>query len=92
MSDNCPGIPEDCDHARRVLEDAMNGFVIAPKLIELRTEIGHCAPCVHTFDLEIRFRAAMSERCPESAPAELRIRITEALSRVDLGKVNISDL
>jgi anti-sigma factor (TIGR02949 family) len=92
VSDKCPGIPEDCDHARRVLEDAMNGFVIAPKLIELRTEIGHCAPCVHTFDLEIRFRATMSERCAEQAPAELRIRVTEALSRVDLGKVNITDL
>lgn len=92
MSDKCPGIPEDCDHARRVLEDAMNGLVIAPKLMALRNEIGHCAPCVHTFDLEIRFRVAMSERCPERAPAELRIRVTEALSRVDLSNVNISDL
>lgn len=92
MSTNCPGIPEDCNHARRVLDDAMNGFVVAPRLVELRNELGHCAPCVNTFDLEMQFRATMSQRCPEQAPPELHLRIADALQRVDLSHVDITDL
>jgi anti-sigma factor (TIGR02949 family) len=92
VTDQCPGIPEDCDHARRVLEAAMNGFVLAPKLMALRTELAHCSLCVNTFDVEMQFRSTMSQRCPEQAPAELRVRIFEALERVDLRNVDVSDL
>lgn len=92
MSENCPGIPEECDHARRVMLAATNGVVPAPKLQALRDEIDHCVPCLNTFDMEIHFRAVMSRQCRELAPDELRLKITECLERVDLRNVDVTDL
>ena len=92
MSEHCPGIPEECAHARRVISDALNGVVAAQHLMALRAEIGHCAPCVNTFEIELHFRAVMSERCQEEAPESLRLRITAALQGVDLTELDVTDL
>lgn len=92
MSENCPGIPEDCAHARRVITAALDGVVAAPRLASLRAELGRCAPCLGTFDLELRFRAVMSQQCRESAPDSLRLRITHAIERIDLRNIDVSDL
>ena len=92
MSEHCPGIPEECAHARRVINDALDGVVAAHHLVALRAEIGHCTPCVNTFEIELHFRAVMSERCHEAAPESLKLRITAALRGVDLNELDVTDL
>lgn len=89
---SCPGVPEECDHSRQVMQRALDGLLSAHRLGELRTELSHCAPCLQIFDLEMRFRLAMSHSCREAAPPELRVRITKAITRIDLSHIDIEDL
>jgi len=92
VNNQCPGVPEQCDHARQVIGAALDGFVGSSRLTILRTELDHCRPCLQAFDLEMRFRVVMSQGCIEKAPIELRVRITEALARIDLNEVDVTDL
>jgi len=89
---NCPGVPQDCPHARSVIDQALDGLARADKVTRLRAELEHCPPCVHALDFEVRFRLMMSQRCREDAPPELQLRVTEALSAIDLGQIDVTDL
>lgn len=91
-SHECPGVPHECPHSRSVIQSALDGLARADRVERLRAELAHCAPCVRALDFEIRFRIVMSQRCREEAPPELRVRIAEALTSVDLSQIDVSDL
>jgi hypothetical protein len=88
----CPGIPEQCEHSQAVISQALEGMLNPATIDSARSELGQCFPCVQEIDFQVRFKLAMSERAIELAPPSLQLRISEALGRVDLGDVDVTDL
>jgi hypothetical protein len=89
---SCPGIPEQCEHSRAVISQALEGVINPMGVDAARSELGHCFPCVQEIEFQVRFKLAMAERATEHAPPSLQLRISEALGRVDLGDIDVTDL
>lgn len=90
--EDCPGVPYDCDGAMKRITAALDGRVTEQRITELLVEFDDCAPCVRAFRLEVRIQHTLSESCHEEAPPELRARISEALTRIDLSGIEVTDL
>lgn len=88
----CPGIPEQCEHSQAVISQALEGIPTTLAVDAARAELGHCFPCVQQVDFQMNFKLAMAERATDQAPPSLQLRITEALGRVDLGDIDVTDL
>lgn len=88
----CPGVPELCEHSQSVISQALEGFPTPAGVDAARTELSRCQPCVNQIDFQVRFKLAMSQRATDQAPPSLQLRITEALGRVDLGDIDVTDL
>ncbi len=94
MNENrqCPGVPELCEHSRSVISQALEGIPTPTGVQAARDELGACLPCVQEIDFQVRFKVAMSQQATDHAPPSLQLRITEALGRVDLGDIDVTDL
>lgn len=42
----------------------------------VRTHLERCNPCFETYDLQRRVKELVARSCSETAPAELRLRVT----------------
>ena len=91
-SDSCNSDPRSCGLAIQAVNSALDGFVPAVQLAQLRGGINDCLPCVQAFDMQIQFRVAMAQGCHEAAPESLKIRISEAMQRIDLSQIDVTDL
>lgn len=89
---NCPGVPDKCEHSQAIISRLLEGMPNIAEAATARDELGHCLPCVQKVDFQVRFKVAMAQHATEQAPASLQLRITEALGRVDLGDVDVTDL
>ena len=89
---DCPGVPHECAHAKAVIQSALDGMATIDHVARHRGELAHCPPCVSALEFELRFRMTMAQRCREEAPPELQVKITEALSAIDLSQLDVTDL
>jgi hypothetical protein len=94
MNENrqCPGVPELCEHSQAVISRALEGIPTSFGVQTARDELGTCLPCVAEIDYQVRFKVAMAQQSTEHAPPSLQLRISEALGRVDLGGIDVTDL
>lgn len=93
MNANRPLQPhEPCAEAKKCIAEALDGVKSVESLSGLRAQLAHCPPCVRALDLELHFRAAMAQRCRDQAPLGLQHRIVQAMERVDLTQIDVTDL
>lgn len=88
----CPGIPEQCEHSQALISRVLEGMLDPSMVNTAKAELSHCSPCLQKIDLQVRFKAAMSQKTTEQAPPSLQMRITESLGRVDLSGIDVTDL
>ena len=84
--------PLQCDKAMNCIEGARDPIASPIQLGQLRGQLGDCAPCLNAFDLEVRLRTTMSPSMSELPSFDFRMRITETLASVDMGKIDLSQL
>jgi mycothiol system anti-sigma-R factor len=48
----------------------------AADVSEVRTHLDSCNPCFETYDLQRRVKELVARSCAETAPADLRLKIT----------------
>ncbi len=89
---SCPGIPEQCEHSRSVISRVLEGVPDAGIIAAAQQEVSQCLPCVQQIDFEVRFKLAMSQRATDQAPPSLQLRISDALGRIDLSEIDVTDL
>ncbi len=89
---SCPGIPERCEHSQALISKILEGIPDADEIESARQELAHCAPCVQEIDFQVRFKLAMCQNATDQAPESLQLRISQALGRVDLSEVDVTDL
>ena len=88
----CPGNPSDCRHASLLLLAACEGIPHPARTAALRRELAGCPPCLNAFDLQMNVQSLVALHCREQAPESLRIRISETLQRIDLSRIDVTDL
>lgn len=88
----CPGNPSDCRHGSLLLLAACEGIPDATRTAALRRELADCPPCLSAFDLQMNVQSLVALHCREQAPESLRIRISETLQRIDLSRIDVTDL
>lgn len=89
---SCPGIPEQCEHSRALISQVLEGVPDPSIIASARHDLEHCFPCVQQIDFQVRFKLAMAQRATDQAPPALQLRITEALGRIDLSEISVTDL
>jgi hypothetical protein len=94
MNENssCPGVPELCEHSKALISQVLEGMPTIADVAAAQQELGHCLPCVQQIDFQVRFKTAMAQQATDTAPPALQLRISEALGRVDLGQIDVTDL
>lgn len=90
--EDCPGIPYECEGALSRFEKALDGKVTPSELAKIRSQFDHCQPCLVAWDVQLKVHGTLSEECREAAPPSLMGRIGDALDRVDLSQVEVTDL
>jgi len=86
-----PACPEPCDMAVARISEARDPIVTLGRLNQMRVELGNCGPCLQALDMEIKLKATLAMRCADTPPPGLSNRISAALDRVDLSKLEITD-
>lgn len=89
---SCPGIPEQCEHSRALISQVLEGIPDLTIIAAARQDLEHCFPCVQQIDFQVRFKLAMAQRATDQAPPQLQLRISEALGRIDLSEISVTDL
>jgi hypothetical protein len=89
---SCPGIPEQCEHSRAVMSRVLEGFPDSGIVEAAQRELSQCLSCLQQIDFEVRFKLAMSQRATDQAPPSLQLRISDALGRIDLSEIDVTDL
>jgi mycothiol system anti-sigma-R factor len=90
--EDCPGVPYECAGALARIEQALDGQITPTRAAEIRLQFEECQPCLVAYDIELKLHVTLSEECREAAPVDLRGRIGEALARIDLMQIEITDL
>jgi len=91
-SDQCPGNPFECAHGRNSIASGLNGWRQESSVAQMRQSLADCAPCLMVMDLELQIRHTLHDKCQEKTPPDLRVNISEALGKIDLGQLGPADL
>jgi mycothiol system anti-sigma-R factor len=73
----------DCEHAIRQVYFYLDGELTAFRRWQITRHLNRCPPCQQGFDFELEVRHAVSSRCQDTVPEELRRRIAQAIGLVD---------
>lgn len=73
----------DCDKATYRVYSYIDGELAFYRRWSIRRHLSRCTPCAQGFDFELELRQVVSAKCRDEAPEELRLRIVEALRRLD---------
>lgn len=58
----------------------------------VRTHLDSCNPCFETYELQRRVKELVARSCAETAPEELRMKITMLCREVSAGEVSIREV
>lgn len=86
-----PACPEPCEMAVARIGEARDPIVTLGRLNQMRVELGNCGPCLQALNMEIKLKTTLAMSCSDSPPPGLSTRISAALERVDLSKLDITD-
>jgi mycothiol system anti-sigma-R factor len=75
----------DCQETHLRVYEYLDGELTVWKRRAITRHLDECPPCAEGFTFEIDLRRVIVSKCTEDVPAELKIRIAEALGLVDAG-------
>ena len=58
----------------------------------VRTHLNSCNPCFETYDLQRRVKELVARSCAETAPEELRMKITMLCREMSAGEVSVREV
>ena len=73
----------NCTEAVHVLYQFLDGELTEMRRVEIQAHLQACLPCWEAFDFEAELKLFVGQKCRESAPDGLRLRITQALQDPD---------
>lgn len=88
----CLGNPVECAHGRLCIANSLNGWRQESSVTQMRQLLSDCPPCLLAMDMELQIRHTLHDKCQEKAPQALRINISEALGKINLGRIGPTDL
>jgi len=74
--DPCSGT---CRDALRDLFVYLDGQLTVERRLIIKTHIERCSPCFERFSFEVELREVVAQRCRDTVPDSLRMRIAEAI-------------
>jgi mycothiol system anti-sigma-R factor len=69
----------NCDEILRELYTFVDGELTIERRAHIKAHLDDCLPCFEAYDFEAELRIVISQRCRDSVPDDLRMRIAEAL-------------
>ncbi|KGM13517.1 mycothiol system anti-sigma-R factor [Cellulomonas bogoriensis] len=87
MSEESEAHVVDCSEALRRLFDFLDREIDEADGDRIRQHLADCEPCLSEYDVEDHLKRLVRRACPESAPAELHLRIRQSLTvlRLQIG-------
>lgn len=70
---------KNCQDALEALYPFIDGELDDAARRELAAHLDECGPCLGAFDFEAELRIVISQRCRDTVPEALRLRIRAAL-------------
>ncbi|MGH9190515.1 MAG: mycothiol system anti-sigma-R factor [Acidimicrobiales bacterium] len=71
-----------CVEAVDMLYHYIDGELTEERRIVIRRHLDDCPPCFDAFDFEVELRTVIAHKCRESVPESLRVRVAEALRKL----------
>ena len=79
------GFGADCREAIETIYQFLDGELTVEARMEIKRHLDDCSPCLEAYDFEAELRLAIAQKCRESVPESLRVRIHEALLQESQG-------
>ncbi|HVF31870.1 MAG TPA: mycothiol system anti-sigma-R factor [Acidimicrobiales bacterium] len=75
----------DCNAVVEQLYTFLDGELTAGRRVQIEQHFTGCTDCHEVVEFHASLKMTISAKCRESVPDALRLRITEALRRAELG-------
>jgi len=79
----------DCREAIETIYQFLDGELTVEVRTEIKRHLDDCSPCLEAYDFEAELRLAIAQKCRESVPETLRIRVHEALLQESQGGLQL---
>ena len=73
----------DCDDAFYRMYHYLDGELTMERRVLIRQHLDDCPPCGQAFDFEAELRVVVSQKCRETVPDHLRVRVRDALRQAE---------
>jgi mycothiol system anti-sigma-R factor len=74
----------ECDDALHEVYDLLSGELDDAKRATIQTHLDECPPCGETYDFYAELRLVVQQKCRDTAPPELLLKIQAAMAEIDL--------
>ncbi|MHB1927892.1 MAG: mycothiol system anti-sigma-R factor [Acidimicrobiales bacterium] len=74
----------ECQEALDVLYHYLDGELDDERRRVIRHHLERCSPCLEAFDFEAELKVVIAQRCRESVPESLRLRIGALLQATEV--------
>lgn len=74
-----------CDEAQAAIEEYLRSECCQEQREAIRAHLAGCPDCTHELEVSERLVTVVRRACGESAPAEVRVKIVEAIRRTPCG-------
>ena len=71
---------DPCEEALHELYHFLDGELTDERRALISTHIEQCSTCLGAYDFEAELRVVVAQRCRDSVPESLRLRIAQAIS------------
>ncbi len=72
----------ECDGVLERVYAVLDGEVSQAEVAAIHEHLEACAPCLEEYEVQAALKALVRRCCVEQAPAQLRARIVESITRV----------
>ncbi len=79
MEQPCDPRSGDCGDALRDLFGYLDGQLTVERRTVIKAHIDLCSPCLERFSFETELRLVVAQRCRDTVPESLKMRIAEAI-------------
>jgi len=79
MEEPCDPRSGSCGDALQDLFVYLDGQLTVERRLVITSHLDRCSPCFERFSFEIELRQVVAQRCRDTVPESLRMRIAEAI-------------
>lgn len=69
----------DCNETLRELYQYLDGELTEEDCRQIQRHLDDCSPCLEAFDFEAELKLVVRNRCRDTVPEKLRVRIAQVL-------------